>query len=85
MVIQFLALLVVTIASLLKAIELLSIQGFEYEQIVKLSDPLVQLAAVSAIFISSRTGAGGGLATLVMFFLLTLVWTFSLGLLGVQF
>ena len=79
---HLLTILVVVFASLLRAMDLLTLERFEYNQIVKYSDPLVQLAAVSAVFIAVKAGPGSGIALFATFILLTLVWTLSLGHIG---
>ncbi len=70
--------LIVVVASLLRSMDLLVMEPLDYGQLVKFSDPLVQLAAVCAVLIGTRTGFLSGVTLFVVFVLLTMVWTFSL-------
>ena len=74
--------LIVVVASLLRSMDLLAMGTPDFEQLLKFSDPLVQLAAVCAVFIGTKTGFISGVTLFVVFILLTMVWTFSLPTIG---
>lgn len=79
---NFLTFLILVFASLLRSIDLLTMETLDYGQLVKFSDPLVQLATVCAVLIGTKTSFLSGVMLFVVFVLLTMVWTFSLASIG---
>jgi hypothetical protein len=81
---NLLTILIVVVASLLRSMDLLAMETLDYEQLIKFSDPLVQLPAVCAVFIATKISFLSGVTLFIVFILLTMVWTFSLLSMGAE-